>query len=80
LASALEAEDFERLYREEAPRLWRTMVAFTGDRTANDVVAEAFAQCLRCGSAVRALWLWKAAFRIAAGQLREDREAYAWTR
>ena len=80
--SRVEADDFGQLYREEAPRLWRAMVAFTGDRErANDVVAEAFAQCLQRGPAVRTpvLWLWKAAFRIAAGQLGEDRQANAWT-
>jgi RNA polymerase sigma-70 factor (ECF subfamily) len=78
----VEAVDFGQLYREQAPRLWRAMFAFTGDRdTANDVVAEAFAQCLRRGVEVRtpALWVWKAAFRIAAGELRNSRRADAWT-
>jgi len=80
--SRVEDADFGQLFREEAPRLWRAMFAFTGNReTANDVVAEAFAQCLRRGAAVRtpALWVWKAAFRIAAGEIRDSRRTDAWT-
>jgi RNA polymerase sigma-70 factor (ECF subfamily) len=80
--SRVDAADYGQLYREEAPRLWRAMFAFTGDReSANDVVAEAFAQCLRRGAEVRtpALWVWKAAFRIAAGELRDSRRRDAWT-
>jgi DNA-directed RNA polymerase specialized sigma24 family protein len=40
---------------------------------ADDAVAEAFAQALRRGSALRdpAAWVWRAAFRIAAGELKE---------
>ena len=71
-----EATDFAELYAAEAPRLWRAMLAFTGSREmASDVVAEAFAQCLRRGADVRlpALWLWKSAFRIARGELRDSR-------
>ena len=80
--SRVEGADFGQLYREEAPRLWRAMFAFTGDReTANDVVAEAFAQCLRRGAEVRTpvLWVWKAAFRIAAGELRSRSSREVWT-
>jgi len=71
-----EATDFAALYAAEAPRLWRSMLAFTGSREmASDVVAEAFAQCLRRGAEVRtpALWVWKSAFRIARGELRDGR-------
>lgn len=39
------AEGLERVYREEAPRLWRALVAYSGDPdVASDAVAEAFAQ------------------------------------
>jgi RNA polymerase sigma factor (sigma-70 family) len=66
--------EVERTYREHGPRLWRSILALTGsaDMT-NDVVAEAFAQCLQRGPEVRSpsKWVWKAAFRIAAGQLKE---------
>src|SRR6266496_2776548 len=49
-------------------------MAFTGDReVASDAVAEAFAQALRRGDAIRdpLRWIWRAAFRIAAGELKE---------
>lgn len=64
----------ELLYREHGGRLWRAVMAFAGDReVANDAVAEAFAQALRRGGELRdpLAWVWKAAFRIAAGELKE---------
>ncbi len=68
--------DFEDLYREHAGRLWRAVFAYAGDgEVASDAVSEAFAQCLARGSAVRSpgRWVWKAAFRIAAGEMKERR-------
>jgi RNA polymerase sigma-70 factor (ECF subfamily) len=40
---------------------------------ADDAVAEAFAQALRRGRALRdpAAWVWRVAFRLAAGELKE---------
>jgi RNA polymerase sigma factor (sigma-70 family) len=66
----------DRLYREDGARLWRAVYAYSGNRDiASDAVAEAFAQCLARGEAVEApqLWIWKAAFKIAAGELKERR-------
>jgi RNA polymerase sigma-70 factor, ECF subfamily len=68
--------ELERLYRRQGARLWRAVLAFTGDReVANDAVAEAFAQALRRGGALRSPegWVWRAAFRIAAGELKDRR-------
>ncbi len=46
--------DLDTLYREEGDRLWRALFAFAHDREmASDAVAEAFAQCIRRGEAVR---------------------------
>lgn len=62
-----------RVFEEQAPKLWRAVLAFTGDReVTSDAVAEAFAQMLERGRAVRAPepWVWRAAFRIAAGELK----------
>jgi RNA polymerase sigma-70 factor (ECF subfamily) len=62
----------EQLYREDGGRLWRAILAYSGDReVANDAVAEAFAQALRRGDAIRRpqAWVWRAAFRIAAGEM-----------
>jgi RNA polymerase sigma-70 factor (ECF subfamily) len=70
--------EFERLYREEGDRLWWAVLAFAGDReVANDAVAEAFAQALRRGSDLRnpSAWVWRATFRIAAGELQRRRRS-----
>ena len=63
----------ERVYREHAPRVWRAVFAYSGDREiANDAVAEAFAQVLRQGDAVRdpLAWVWTAALHVATDELR----------
>ncbi len=68
--------DIEALYRADAGRLWRAVYAFAGDaEIASDAVAEAYAQLLRRGSAVRdpAAWVWRAAFQIARGALKARR-------
>ncbi len=60
------------LYRSDGERLWRAVYGFAQDReVASDAVAEAFAQCLARGEAVRSpkAWVWRAAFRIAAADL-----------
>jgi RNA polymerase sigma-70 factor (ECF subfamily) len=71
------ARAFDLLYREQAHRLWRAIFAYAGDReVASDAVAEAFAQCLRRGDAIRSpkAWLWRVAFRIAAGEMKRRRD------
>jgi RNA polymerase sigma-70 factor, ECF subfamily len=63
---------WRELFEAEHARLWRSLLAHTGDPdVASDAAAEAFAQAVRRGEAVRdpAAWVWRAAFRIAAGQL-----------
>src|SRR5262245_27559375 len=68
--------DIEALYRADADRLWRAVYAFAGDaETASDAVAEAYEQVLHRGAAVRdpAAWVWRAAFQIARGALRDRR-------
>jgi RNA polymerase sigma-70 factor (ECF subfamily) len=68
------AGEIERLYRQQGDRLWRSLLAYTGDREiASDAAAEAFAQLIRRGDGVREpeRWLWRSAFRIAAGELKE---------
>jgi len=66
-------ESVEAVYRADAERLWRAIYAFAGDaELASDAVAEAYAQVLHRGAAVRdpAAWTWRAAFRISAGALK----------
>src|SRR5215216_4377295 len=70
----------ERVWRNDGPRLWRSLVAFGGDEElASDAMAEAFAQALGRGDAVDApdRWIWRAAFRIAAGELKQRRRVAA---
>ena len=62
----------EAVYRSMYRRLWRSLVAYTGDaELASDAAAEAFAQVLRRGDAVDDVgaWVWRSAFRIASGLL-----------
>lgn len=66
----------EEIYREHAARLWRALIAYAGDRDiADDALSEAFAQAAARGSAIRApeRWIWAAAFKIAAGELKARR-------
>jgi DNA-directed RNA polymerase specialized sigma24 family protein len=67
---------FEDVYRAEGARLWRSMLLFTGDaEAAADVVAEAFTQALSGWERIRdpRAWVWKAAFRIASGEMARRR-------
>jgi RNA polymerase sigma-70 factor, ECF subfamily len=65
--------EFDKLYEEVGPRLWRSILAFTGgwrDLT-DDVVAEAFLRTLESGNNVRnrAAYVYRIAFRLAAQEL-----------
>jgi RNA polymerase sigma-70 factor (ECF subfamily) len=78
----LESQDaIERVWTTQRAKMWRSVTAWSGDaELAADAVAEAFSQALGRGSAVEApdRWIWKAAFRIAAGELaRRRREPLA---
>jgi RNA polymerase sigma-70 factor, ECF subfamily len=66
----------EDLYEEHGARLWRALFLYAGDReVASDAVAEAFAQALRRGDELHSpeRWIWRSAFRIAAGELSRRR-------
>lgn len=78
MARVTASNEVEAVYRQDGARLWRSVYAFAGDEdVASDAVAEAFAQALRRGAAVHDVqaWVWRAAFRLAAGQLK-DRSQY----
>lgn len=65
--------DLDRVFREQSSRMWRALTAYSGNRDiAHDAVAEAFAQAARRGDAIRCpeRWVWKAAYQIAAGELK----------
>lgn len=75
-AVTAEATGIEQLYRADGDRMWRAVFAYAGDReVASDAVAEAFAQAIRRGRAIKdpQKWVWRAAFRIAAGDLSKRR-------
>ena len=67
-------QDLEVLYREHGKRLWWALVAFSGDR---DDRERRGIRGVRAGAEERGdikdplAWIWKAAFRIAAGELKE---------
>ena len=68
------ADAVEHVYRQHGQAVWRSVFAYAGDReVADDAVAEAFAQALRRGAAIDAPlpWIWRTAFRLAAGALKE---------
>src|SRR5206468_12282476 len=69
-------DSLEGVYRMHGKRLWWALLAFTGDHEiASDAVSEAFAQALRGAHRIRSpeKWVWRVAFRIAAGELKERR-------
>jgi RNA polymerase sigma-70 factor, ECF subfamily len=70
-------EAIERVYRDYGAQLWRGVYAFSGGRAdiADDAVAEAFARALENTRRIRSPlpWLYRVAFRQAAGRLRDER-------
>lgn len=67
--------EVEAVYRQDGARLWRALYAFAGsENVASDAVAEAFAQALARGSAIRDVraWVWRSAFRLAKGDLKRQ--------
>lgn len=74
-------DDLDRLrlvYEDIQPRLWRAVLAWSGSRdVADEAVADAFAQAARRGPDLRdpAAWIWRSAFRIAAGDLARRRRS-----
>jgi RNA polymerase sigma-70 factor, ECF subfamily len=70
---AIDPEGLGKVYREQAPKLWRALVAYAGIDVADDALSEAFTQAAARGTALRApeRWVWTAAFRIAAGELKQ---------
>jgi RNA polymerase sigma-70 factor (ECF subfamily) len=75
VARVLATDDVEAVYRSDGDRLWRAIYVFARDpEIASDAVAEAFAQALRRGPAIRDVrgWVWRTAFRVAAGDLKRQ--------
>lgn len=68
--------DFDAIWRDEGPRIWRAILAYSGGRrdVADDAVAEAFARVIERDSSVRdpVAYLYRIAFRIAAADLKSS--------
>ena len=70
--------EIEELFRADGPRMWRALLAYTGDPdVASDALAEAFAQALVRGSTLHspAGWTWRTAFTIAGAEMKRGRQA-----
>jgi len=71
------AINYEQVFRDVAPGLWRTIYAFAAGRraVADDAVAEAFARALEHAGQIRdpVPWLYRTAFRLATEDLRRER-------
>jgi RNA polymerase sigma factor (sigma-70 family) len=69
-------ERLEAAWKTDAPRLWRALLATTGDRTvADDALSEAFAQALSRGGELHepVRWIWRVAFKVAGGEMQHRR-------
>ncbi len=69
------AERIEQAYRRLHPRLWHALLAYCGNaEVASDAESEAFTQALRRGKEIEDVdaWVWRSAFRIAAGLLKSQ--------
>lgn len=77
MTSTERAHDFEGLFRDDGPGLWRALYAYSGGRrdVADEAVAEAFARAIAYRRGIRdpLAWIYRTAFRIAAEELRRDR-------
>jgi RNA polymerase sigma factor (sigma-70 family) len=75
--------DYDELWRESGPTLWRAVYAFTGGRRdlTDDAVTEAFARAMQHDESIRAPvpWLFRTAFRVAAAELKRGSLAPALT-
>jgi RNA polymerase sigma-70 factor, ECF subfamily len=68
---------YERLFRQEGERMWRTLFAFTGGRgdIAEEAVAEAFARAMATKKALHdpLRWMYRTAFHVAIDEVRRER-------
>ena len=79
-AAAVWTEQVRKVYGHIRGPLWRALVAWSGSTdVADEAVAEGFTQLLRRGPEVRdpAAWVWRASFKLAAGDLKVRRDTTA---
>ncbi len=76
----LTMDPVEQAYRSNHQRLWRALLAYTGEpEVATDAAAETYSQALKRGDRLTnpAGWIWRSAFRVAAGMMSERRNMIA---
>jgi RNA polymerase sigma-70 factor (ECF subfamily) len=73
-----DARDYERLFRESVPALWRALYGFAGGRRqiAEDAIAEAFARAIERDRTIRdpLPYIYRTAFRLASAELQRDKK------
>jgi RNA polymerase sigma factor (sigma-70 family) len=70
----------EEAYRAHHRRLWRSLLAYTGDAdAATEATAETYSQALARGSELHdpAAWIWRTAFRVAGGMMADRRSRWS---
>lgn len=76
LAATARGFDFDRIFRDEAGGVYRTLYAFTGGRShiAEEATAEAFARAIAHAATIRdpLPWIYRTAFRVAAVELKRE--------
>jgi DNA-directed RNA polymerase specialized sigma24 family protein len=71
-----DVQAIEHVYKETGNHLLWALLGYISDReVASDATAEAFARALGTADTIRdpAAWVWRVAFRVATGHLREAR-------
>ncbi len=69
-------DSVEEVYRSQHDRLWKSLLAFTGDPDlAAEAEAETFSQAFARGDELRNPegWVWRTAFKVAAGIMADRR-------
>lgn len=73
-AAQIGGRSVDDVFRDAAPRLWHTMLAYTGGRRdlADDAVAEAFARAIEYAGTIRnpEPWLYRVALNVIAREMR----------
>jgi RNA polymerase sigma factor (sigma-70 family) len=80
--NVLLVNSLEEIFRNEHERLWKSLVAFTGDADlASEAEAETFSQAVARGDELHnpQAWIWRTAFKVAAGLLADRQKRSAGT-
>jgi RNA polymerase sigma-70 factor (ECF subfamily) len=68
-----QVEAIEHAYRTDGEKLWRALLAYTGDpETASEALAETLARAIASPTRIDdpSAWLWRVAFRVATAEIK----------